>query len=357
MQAAGFHLAASFPLAALQEPHLQGWMDAGYAGELEWMQRHARTRSNPVAAFPRTKTVTVGLFEFGAPEALPPNEARIAHYAQGTDYHLVIKDMLRVAAAQLVAQVPGVWTRTFVDADPLNEKRCAELAGLGFIGKHTNLIVPDRGSWCFLGLLLTSLVVEDSPPPQPERCGSCTACLDICPTKAFPQPFVLDARRCISYLSIELRGVIPRELRALMGSWIFGCDLCLDVCPWNRFARQTEAGPFAPRPVLRQDLPQWLRLTAEEFDVVFRDSAMLRTGWRAFMRNVLVACGNQDDATLYEMVLPWSKHPDALLRLHAHWALGRLAPAEARLWQQECANAETDAAVLEELQLTLKETA
>ena len=355
MLQAGFHEAASLPLATLREPHLQAWLDAGHAGEMDWMVRHARVRRDPERAFPRTRSVTVGLFEFGA-VAPSASNARLAHYASGKDYHLVIKDMLRAAAADLIQRAPGVWTRSFVDAGPLNEKRCAELAGLGFIGKHTNLIVPDRGSWFFLGLLLTSLTVDAATAPQAERCGTCTACLDICPTKAFPAPFVLDARRCISYLTIELRGVIPRELRALMGTWVFGCDLCLEACPWNRFAVRTAAGPFAPRPATQRDLNSWLQLTPAEFEVLFQDSAVQRTDWRGFLRNVLVACGNNGNSALLELVHAWTRDADPLLRLHAHWALWRMAPAATHSWRQQCLDNETDPQVLEEIQLCLQES-
>lgn len=331
---AGFHAAGVIPAQAYSEPNFPQWLGAGMNGAMHWMHDHASVRTDVQQAFPKTESIAVGLVEYGTAHTPPdPSPVRIASYAQGTDYHVVVKAMLNNAARRLEAAQPGTAIRVFVDTSPLNEKRCAELAGLGFIGKHTNFIHPQRGSWSFLALLLSSLPVTDQPAPQTERCGQCTDCLDVCPTRAFPKPFVLDARRCISYLTIEHRGVIPRELRPLMGGWIFGCDLCLAVCPWNRFALRPVAEPFRPKPVLEErELAEWLNISDLEFERTFRNSAVLRAGWVQFLRNCLIAAGNSGDGRLVPAVLRVLDRHAGILRVHALWALHRLQPERALQW-------------------------
>lgn len=331
---AGFHEAGVLPSSAYTEPHFPEWLAAGMHGDMHWMREHGAVRADLAAAFPKTRSIAVALFEYGTTvEAPSAGASRVASYARGVDYHLVVKDMLRTAGREIESARPGTAIRALVDTSPINEKRCAELAGLGFIGKHTNLIHPARGSWSFLALLLTSLDVEVTPAPQQERCGQCTACLDVCPTHAFPRPFVLDASRCISYLTIEHRGIIPRALRPLMGGWIFGCDLCLAACPWNRFARRPVTEAFRPREVLeRGELETWLGLSDLAFQRTFDGSPLLRTGWVHFIRNCLVAAGNSRDARLVPTLARILKRHDGVLRVHALWALARLDQQAARDW-------------------------
>ncbi len=331
---AGFHEAGVIQSSAYTEPHFREWLAAGMHGGMHWMHEHGAVRADLAAAFPKTRSIAIALVEYGTdlPDSAAMN-SRVATYARGHDYHLVVKDMLNAAAAEIETARPGSSIRALVDTSPINEKRCAELAGLGFIGKHTNLIHPARGSWSFLALLLTALEVEVTPVVQPERCGQCTACLDVCPTKAFPQPFVLDARRCISYLTIEHRGIIPRELRPLMGGWIFGCDLCLAACPWNRFARHPVSVAFRPREVLASaELESLLGLSDLAFRRMFDGSPLLRTGWIHFVRNCLIAAGNSGDRKLVPAVTHILKRHDGVLRVHALWALARLDDDAARLW-------------------------
>lgn len=352
---AGFHEAGVIPSSSYTEPHFPQWLAAGMHGDLHWMHEHGAVRRDLASAFPKTKSIAVALIEYGTEPLLPQGgSAHVASYARGKDYHLVVKDMLLVAAREIEALHPAVAIRALVDTSPINEKRCAELAGLGFIGKHTNLIHPARGSWCFLALLLTSLEVGTEPAVSPERCGQCTACLDVCPTKAFPQPFVLDARRCISYLTIEHRGNIPRELRPLMGGWIFGCDLCLAACPWNRFAQRPVSDAFRPREVLEHgELAAWLAMSDLAFARTFAESPLLRTGWVHFIRNCLVAAGNSADTRLLPVILRLLKRHDGVLRVHALWAWHRLDAAAAIRWCMNMLPVTTHTGVRAEMQAIL----
>ena len=327
--AAGFDRVGCLPLEAADDPGLRDWIASGRHGEMKWIERHAAVRDDPSAAFPGYRSVVVAALEYGEVAAAPrdPAVANLSRYALGDDYHGVLKERLLAAADSVRSLHPGLRARAFVDAGPLNEKLIAARAGLGWVGRHTNLIDPARGSYLFLGLLLVDAELPATGPAEPDRCGTCTACIPACPTGAIVAPYELDARRCISYLTIELRGPIPRELRPGIGNRVFGCDVCQEVCPWNRFAQRTPPAPFRPREGLRSgSLADWLELSPTGFEDVFRDSAVTRPGYEGFLRNVLVAAGNSRRLDLAGGVTSHLGHPSALVRGHAAWALGCLAP-------------------------------
>jgi epoxyqueuosine reductase len=262
-----------------------------------------------------------------------PELGRISVYAQGADYHDLIKKALKALARWLVAEVPSD-LKVFVDTAPVMEKPLAEAAGLGWQGKHTNLVSRRDGSWLFLGAIYTTLELEASPAPHPAHCGSCTACLDSCPTKAFPAPFRLDARRCISYLTIEHKGPIPEEFREAIGNRIYGCDDCLAVCPWNRFADAARANKaFLPRAELAAPaLADLLALDDGGFRQVFAGSPIKRIGRNRMVRNAAIAAGNSGRAELVPALERLVGDEDAVVAEAAAWALGQLrqcSPAKA----------------------------
>jgi epoxyqueuosine reductase len=296
------------------------------------MATTAARRGDPRALWPQVRSVIMlGLnYDQGNdPLAILRRRDRgaISTYAQADDYHDVIKPRLKALARWLTAEAGGD-VKVFVDTAAVMEKPLAGAAGLGWQGKHTNLVSRQFGSWLFLGAIFTTL---DLPPDAPEsdHCGSCRACLDVCPTAAFPAPYRLDARRCISYLTIEHKGPIPRELRAPMGNRIYGCDDCLAVCPWNKFARAGREMKLAARGELRAPpLAELARLDDAAFRKLFAKSPVKRTGRDRFVRNVLIAIGNSGDATLAAEALRLLTDPSTLVRGAAVWALSRLLPPE-----------------------------
>jgi epoxyqueuosine reductase len=277
----------------------------------------------------------------------------ISVYAQNRDYHDVIKGRLK-HVAQAVASLTGAQVKVFVDTAPLMEKPMAAQAGLGWQGKHTNLVSREFGSWLFLGVILTSAHL---PPGEAEQdhCGNCRACLDICPTNAFPAPYQLDARRCISYLTIEHKGPVPHEFRAAMGNRIYGCDDCLAVCPWNKFASAAREAKLQAREDLKS--PPLAHLAALD-DAAFREhfsgSPVKRIGRNRFMRNVLIAIGNSGDSGLASCAAPHLRDPDPVVRGAAVWALSRLAKREELVSMQRTLPPERDAGVALEWQLALE---
>jgi epoxyqueuosine reductase len=299
---------------------------------MHWMATTAARRGDPRALWPQVRSVIMlGLnYDQGNdPLAILRRRDRgaISTYAQADDYHDVIKPRLKALARWLTAEAGGD-AKVFVDTAAVMEKPLAGAAGLGWQGKHTNLVSRQFGSWLFLGAIFTTL---DLPPDAPEsdHCGSCRACLDVCPTAAFPAPYRLDARRCISYLTIEHKGPIPRELRAPMGNRIYGCDDCLAVCPWNKFARAGREMKLAARGELRAPpLAELARLDDAAFRKLFAKSPVKRTGRDRFVRNVLIAIGNSGDATLAAEALRLLTDPSTLVRGAAVWALSRLLPPE-----------------------------
>ncbi|WP_324750920.1 tRNA epoxyqueuosine(34) reductase QueG [Sphingomonas sp. LY54] len=312
---------------------LRAWLDDGAHGDMIWMEETAERRGSPAGLWPEVRSV-ISLGMSYAPAVDPLTLAaegevgRISVYAQGQDYHDVVKKALKALARWLVAEA-GCELKVFVDTAPVMEKPLAEAAGLGWQGKHTNLVSRADGSWLFLGAIYTTLELESAPPPPRVHCGSCTACLDACPTKAFPAPFRLDARRCISYLTIEHKGPIPEEFRAAMGNRIYGCDDCLAVCPWNRFAdaaRRHQA--FVPRAELVSPaLADLLALDDAAFRQVFSGSPIKRIGRNRMVRNAAIAAGNSGSAALVEPLRRLVHDDDPVVAEAAQWALGRLAAA------------------------------
>ncbi len=352
---AGLDLASVLPLSDAEDRTLRAWIAAGHHGAMRYLERHLPAREDPKSAFPHYRSVAIAALEYGevASPSSDPAVGNISRYALGDDYHLVMKARLGRAADHLRKLDPGLRTRILVDASPLNEKLLAARAGLGWVGKNTNLLQAGRGSYLFLGALLLSAECAGEPRPAAKnRCGRCTACLDVCPTKAFIGPYQLDARRCISYLTIELDGPIPIDLREGIGNRIFGCDDCQEVCPWNRFARKITPAPFLPKPGRRtRGLVDWLHLTLEDFESEFRGTALERTGHRRFLRNVLVAMGCTHSAEVGAHAVPFLGHDDPLLRGHAAWAVGACRPAHGEAALESALAVESDPWAQEEEQL------
>jgi epoxyqueuosine reductase len=306
----------------------------GAHGDMDWLAATAERRGSPRALWPETRSVIMLGVNYGPDEdplavLRERTRAAISVYAKGDDYHELIKKKLKQLARWLIAAAGGD-VKVFVDTAAVMEKPLAAAAGIGWQGKHTNLVSRDFGSWLFLGAIFTTL---DLPPdaPSDDACGSCRACLDICPTNAFPAPYRLDARKCISYLTIEHKGPIPRELRPLMGNRIFGCDDCLAICPWNKFAKAGREAKLAAREALRAPaLAELARLDDAQFRALFSKSPVKRTGRDRFVRNVLIAIGNSGDAALAREAERLLDDASPLVRGAAVWALGKLDKARLR---------------------------
>ena len=322
-------LGVTRPDAAPQaKARLERFLAEGQHGDMAWMAQTAERRGDPRALWPQVRSIIlVGLNYGGTGDPLEILRHRergaISVYARGDDYHDVIKLRLKAIARWLLAQAGGD-VKVFVDTAAVMEKPLAQAAGLGWQGKHTNLVSRQLGSWLFLGAIFTTL---ELPPDAPEtdHCGSCRACLDICPTAAFPAPYRLDARRCISYLTIEHKGPIPLELRPLIGNRIFGCDDCLAVCPWNKYAQVGHETKLAARAALKAPLLADLASLDEgAFRRLFSKSPVKRAGRARFMRNVLIAIGNSGDPALAGAAERLIADPSGLVRGAAIWALGRI---------------------------------
>jgi epoxyqueuosine reductase len=319
------------------EAFLLQWLDRGYHGEMGYMSRHGTLRSRPAELTPGTLRVVSLRMDYwpadaAAPQAVldDPSLGYVSRYALGRDYHRVIRPALARLAESIAARIPHQY-RVFVDSGPVLEKALARNAGLGWIGKHTNLIASDAGSYFFLGEILTDLPLPVDEPAS-AHCGTCTACIPACPTQAIVGPQQLDARRCISYLTIELQGSIPEELRPAIGNRIYGCDDCQLVCPWNKFARAASHPDFKVRHGLDAPrLTDLLPLTREQFESMFEGSAIRRIGHEAFVRNVAVALGNGPPDERAIAALDKRRHdPSALIAEHVNWALTRLQRREAQ---------------------------
>lgn len=314
------------------ESRLLAWLDAGRHGEMDYMARHGTRRSRPAVLIPGTRSVVCVRMDY-LPERQPrmaevledSAAAFVSRYALGRDYHKTLRRRLQRLADRITAAIGPFGHRAFVDSAPVMEKPLAERAGLGWTGKHTNLIHRSSGSWFFLGELYTDL---DLPHDQPVRdhCGDCRACLDICPTRAIVAPYQLDARLCISYLTIEHRGSIPEPLRPLMGNRVYGCDDCQLVCPWNRFARLTAETDFLPRGGLdTATLVELFAWDEASFQTRTQGTAIRRIGYPCWMRNLAVAIGNGPGGPAAIGALrARSADPSPLVREHVHWALRRL---------------------------------
>ena len=346
-QAAGVASADDAPRDA---EALRAFLRLGYAGDMAWLPRTAERRSSPRALWPEARSIVVVGISYGpAHDPLhlleAPARGIVSAYAQGRDYHDVIKGRLR-RLARFVADTFGAEVKLFVDTAPVMEKPLAARAGIGWQGKHTNLVSREHGSWLFLGELFTTL---DIAPDEAEadHCGSCRACLDVCPTDAFPAPYRLDAKRCISYLTIEHKGHIAPEFRAAMGNRIYGCDDCLAVCPWNKFASRTEEYAFLPRAELTAPrLADLAALDDASFRTVFSGSPIKRVGRDRFVRNVLIAIGNCGDTGALPVAGRLLGDASPLVRAMAVWASGRLlAPARFAALRARHEPAERDPAV------------
>ena len=310
---------------------LQAFLDKGHHGSMAWMADRAHWRGNPAALWPEAKSVIM-LAEPYTPDVDPlslldmPDHGAISVYARGKDYHDLVKKRLKRLGRWMI-EAGGGEIKVFVDTAPVMEKPLAAAAGLGWQGKHTNLLSRELGNWFFLGAIFTTLELDVDTPGE-ERCGSCRACLDTCPTNAFPAPFQLDARRCISYLTIEHKGPVDLELRAKMGNRIYGCDDCLAVCPWNKFAQEArDAGYWARVELKAPRLDALAQLDDTAFREVFAGSPIKRIGRNRFVRNVLYAIGNSGDPTLRAVACDLCEDEDEVVADAARWAVGRLADA------------------------------
>jgi epoxyqueuosine reductase len=346
----------------------EAWLAAGRQGEMSYLssERARQRRLDPRQILPECRSVLVLGIPYHAPHSSPIAEAdetaailrgRVAAYAWGDDYHELLAGRLQALVTFIEAQTgQPVLNRWYTDTGPLLERDLAQRAGMGWIGKNTCLIHPTRGSYFLLAEILLSLELEPDPPFLHDRCGSCTRCLEACPTACILPDRTHDARRCISYLTIELKGAIPLELRPQVGDWVFGCDICQQVCPWNqRFALAQGDPAFAPRPGVPQpDLLAELGLAPEQFNRKFKGSPVKRARRRGYLRNVAVALGNLgDEAAVPVLAAALESEPEPLVRAHAAWALGRIAGERARQALSRAAGAEMDPAVLREIRSAL----
>ena len=320
------------------------WLQKGFAGEMHYLERGQEKRRDPSLVLENAKSVIVLAWDYvagpaaphpqirhrsqgsllaefgGPPVASPAASSFISRYAWGKDYHEILGEKLSIFQKKLEEIFPGEIFKSYVDTGPVMEKYWSALGGLGWLGKHTNLIHEKRGSYFLLASLLTTLDFE-SEAPVIDRCGTCTRCIDVCPTRAIVAPYVLDARLCISYLTIELKGSIPLELRPLIGNHVFGCDDCQEVCPWNRHARLPEE--FLRNTSIEQ-LLEWLSLDEKQFKEKFRGSPILRSKRRGFLRNVCVVLGNLKDPKSIPALQKAAQDSEPLIREHAQWALGKM---------------------------------
>jgi epoxyqueuosine reductase len=367
----GFDLCGVAPAEAFPElAQYSTWVEHGYAGEMNYLRDERRV--DPRLALVGARSLIVMALNYNSPQPYSTEQAGISdeesprgwisRYAWGDDYHDVLLEKLNVLVARMHAQWPEPFeARAYADTGPVVERVAAKYAGLGWLAKNTCLIHEQLGSWLFLGVILTTLELAPSlgpgEPPAADLCGNCTLCLDACPTQAFAAPYLLDARRCISYLTIELRGAIPEELRPQVGRAIIGCDICQDVCPWNRKSPVTQLAQFQPRRIempghaksengkekmengatlYAPQLEQLASLSQEEFSRIFRGSAVKRAKWRGLVRNACVALGNshpaqdfKSRARVVDLLERLASLPDEVIAEHARWALGRIRGSRA----------------------------
>ncbi len=364
--------AHGFDLAGIAPPELGDdyqrylkWIERGYAGEMSYLTMRPEVRQDLRRVWPETRSVLVVAMQYGHPDnpradspwngSLP---GKVASYALGGDYHKFIKKRLVRVLRALQEIDPGIEGRSYVDTGPVLERDLAVRCGLGWKGKNSLLLHRELGSYFFLGTLLLNRQLPADPPMEAEHCGTCEACMTDCPTDAIVAPGVIDARRCISYLTIELRGPMPRELRALVGDYFFGCDICQAVCPWNDGAPAATEHRFRPRPsALTPDLHELLLLDEEGFKARFRGSAIMRARYEGFLRNVAVAIGNTGGESSLYVLNRTLHHPEPMARGHAAWALGqigmRLRSELARDALEARMFSEKDEWVLEEIELAL----
>lgn len=356
LKARGFGMIgfASPPIGEFGEK-FQEWIQQGYQGEMHYLARRQEERVHPEKILPEIRSVIVvgHSYDPGGDNTQDPDLGHISRYAWGQDYHSILSKKLAAFQDWLSRQASALRSYLSVDAQPVLEKSWAARAGMGWMGKHTNMIHEAQGSYFFLATILTNIPFEPDPP-QEDHCGTCTRCLEVCPTGAIIAPYVLDARLCISYLTIELKGPVPRELRPHVGNHVFGCDDCQEVCPWNRFSQVTEEKSFFPSSEIKnQPLEKLLAIGPTEFKRRFRDSAISRAKWKGFQRNILVAMGNSGNRKF----VPWIKEkltePEPLIRGHAVWAYHQLLGKAAAPVLKKMLAEERDGFVREEIQFTL----
>ncbi len=353
-RALGFTAVGFAPAGPLEGAEFYArWVALGYAGQMDYLKRHLDKREDPRRMVPGAQTaICLGMDYYQpTPATSDPLRGRIACYARGDDYHALVKKRL-AALWEFVLAEAGEQTkgRYFVDTAPVLERELAQRAGLGWWGKNTCLIDKRRGSYFFLAEIITDLAL-DYDEPAPDHCGTCTRCLDACPTDAFPEPYVLDARRCISYLNIELKGAIPRDLRQDMGLWIFGCDICQEVCPWNRRAAPAAEPAYQSRAGLGDPtLLDLIQLDREAFNARFRHNPVKRPKRRGFLRNVAVALGNSGMQAAVPALISALDDEEPLVRGHVAWALGQLGGDEAKEALKRRLGIEEDAEVRGELE-------
>ena len=299
--------------------HLQEWLSLSYQGEMNWMSKNPQQRTDPREYDPQAQSIIMAGVS-SRQNAPAPRRGRIAAYAQGADYHEILRAKLLQLAEETIAPWGGRY-RICVDSSPLMEKPIAAMAGLGWQGKNTLLIHTEHGPWLMLGSILTDLILPPTPPSS-DHCGSCTRCLDACPTRAFPQPYVLDARRCLAYLSIEHPGSIPEEFRPLMGDRLFGCDECLEACPWNRHAQQSREMNFQAIP--RPDLTEMLGWDDATFRRQFRGTPIFRLKRSRWLRNICIVLGNIGTIKDLPALEKSSADADLVVREHAAWAVRQI---------------------------------
>ncbi len=369
------HTAILDPAPILSSEFFARWVSSGYAGEMSYLPNRQRERESLRSLLPDVQSVVIVTMNYYHPRKrdtlqVPPDRGVISRYAWGDDYHELMKKrllrLLRWLGEEAGTALAG---RAYVDTGPILERELAARAGLGFIGKNTCLINRRFGSWVFLGELLLPIRLKPDPDIALESglealvdndngtCGGCTRCMDACPTGALVAPYVLDARRCISYLTIELKGPIPRDMRPLIGNRIFGCDICQEVCPWNRkFAAESKERAFAPRPGLEEpELLELMQMDEDEFRKRFRKSPVKRAKRRGFLRNVAVALGNWGSPEAVPVLEKALNDGEPLIRGHAAWALGRIGNDDARRALGNHFSAERDPWVREEISLALRE--
>jgi epoxyqueuosine reductase len=302
------------------------WLDRGYAGEMQYLERQKAARLDPGSVLPGARSVIVCAINYNTEHPLTsddPSRTWISRYAWGMDYHDTLRQKLR-ELAQWIESHAAARTRTYVDTGPLTERVFAKYAGIGWFGKNTCIINQQAGSWLFLGCILTDLELAPDTPP-PDRCGSCTRCLDACPTDAFVAPYVLDSRKCISYTTIELRGAIPEDARAGIGHHLFGCDICQDVCPWNRRAPVSDDPAFQPKPGLMwPEVETLLDYSNEDWITAIRGTPLKRAKVRGLLRNLMVVAGNCGLTSLIPKLQRFLNHDDEHVRSHAQWAVKKL---------------------------------
>ena len=339
--ALGFELAGiAAATAADSFDRLRTWLDRGFAGHMDYMHRQAEARRHPCAILPEVRSMVMVAMNYKPKDTEQETETdeqsgKVARYARGMDYHLVLRERLHRLLTWLQEEVPGCQGRGVVDTAPLLERDFARRAGLGWIGKNTMLLNKRLGSYLFLGALLLDLELRPDPVHETSHCGTCTACLDACPTQAFAGPGVLDARRCLSYLTIELKTSVPGEMRDSIQDWLFGCDICQDVCPWNRKSPSANAANslvaqpdrlcYEPSPGLEYvDLLQLLVLSEEEFSRRFHGTALMRAGRRGLLRNAALILGNRGDQTALPALHKGLADVDPVVRDAAQWAIDRI---------------------------------